>query len=262
MKKNKKKILIILIMILVILLCVGILIFYKSKQNNNANNNTSNDISPNVIQDYLNTKNNSVMYKNEASLEDLKKEYKITGDDDLYFVETESDGRKVINVKPSINYKVAFSGMINGKSPNIQEIDKTYETQAPTENGIWINTNDREKIVNYLNNNSKLKAEYEVDQEGYLKITKTEDLSSTDEVIRKIIEGNKQYVLSISSKCYMVDVVTGEIVENRYNDLEEYQTYEYFQDGDKIIIFISENLENRMTNDEIFDSLIELAKQL
>ena len=60
----------------------------------------------------------------------------------------------------------------------------------------------------------------------------------------------------------MVDVVTGEIVENRYNDLEEYQTYEYFQDGDKIIIFISENLENRMTNDEIFDSLIELAKQL
>ena len=262
MKKNKKKILIVSIIILAILLCVGILTFYKSRQNNKENNNTSNEISQNVIQDYLNTKNNSVMYKNEASLEDLKKEYKITGEDDLYCVETESDGRKVINVKPNINYKVAFSGMINGKSPNIQEIDKTYETQAPTENGIWINTNDREKIVNYLNSNNELKAKYEINQEGYLKATQTDKLSKEDEVIKKIIDGNKQYILSISSKYYMVDVVNGKIVVNRYNDLEEYQTYEYIQYENKIIIFISENLENKLTSNEIFDSIIELVNQL
>ena len=260
MKKNKKIIIAITIIIIVIIL--GIALYINSKQTNKEQNTEVNGISENVIQDYLNTKENSVMYKDDATLEELKKEYKITGDDDLYCIETESDGRKVINVKPEIDYKVAFCGMINEKMPELKDINEVYEAKAPTKNGIWINIKDREKIVNYLNNNSKLKAEYEVDQEGYLKITKTEDLSSTDEVIRKIIEGNKQYVLSISSKCYMVDVVTGEIVENRYNDLEEYQTYEYFQDGDKIIIFISENLENRMTNDEIFDSLIELAKQL
>lgn len=260
MKKNKKIIIAITIIIIVIIL--GIALYLNSKQTNKEQNTEVNEISENVIQDYLNTKENSVMYKDDATLGELKEEYKITGEDDLYCIGTESDGRKVINVKPDIDYKVAFCGMINKEMPNLKDINKIYEEKAPTKNGIWININDREKIVNYLNNNSKLKAEYEVDQEGYLKITKTEDLSSTDEVIRKIIEGNKQYVLSISSKCYMVDVVTGEIVENRYNDLEEYQTYEYFQDGDKIIIFISENLENRMTNDEIFDSLIELAKQL
>ena len=262
MKINKKIILIIIIAIILVISCVVLLLYYKSKKSNKEENAEVNEISENVIQDYLNTKENSVMYKDNATLEELKEEYKITGEDELYFIETESDGRKVINVKPDIDYKVAFCGMVNGEMPNLKDINKIYNFFFFLKNGIWININDREKIVNYLNNNSKLKAEYEVDQEGYLKITKTEDLSSTDEVIRKIIEGNKQYVLSISSKCYMVDVVTGKIVENRYNDLEEYQTYEYFQDGDKIIIFISENLENRMTNDEIFDSLIELAKQL
>ena len=260
MKKNKKIIIAITIIIIVIIL--GIALYLNSKQTNKEQNTEVNGISENVIQDYLNTKENSVMYKDDATLEELKKEYKITGDDDLYCIETESDGRKVINVKPEIDYKVAFCGMINEKMPELKDINEVYEAKAPTKNGIWINIKDREKIVNYLNNNNKLKAEYEVDQEGYLKITNTEDLSSTDEVIRKIIDGNKQYVLSISSKCYMIDAVTGKIVENRYNDLEEYQTYEYFQYGDKIIIFISENLENKITNKEIFDSLIELAKQL
>ena len=260
MKKNKKIIIAITIIIIVIIL--GIALYLNSKQTNKEQNTEVNGISENVIQDYLNTKENSVMYKDDATLEELKKEYKITGDDDLYCIETESDGRKVINVKPEIDYKVAFCGMINEKMPELKDINEVYEAKAPTKNGIWINIKDREKIVNYLNNNNKLKAEYEVDQEGYLKITNTEDLSSTDEVIRKIIDGNKQYVLSISSKCYMIDAVTGKIVENRYNDLEEYQTYEYFQYGDKIIIFISENLENKITNEEIFDSLIELAKQL
>lgn len=258
MKINKKNILIIVAIILVTA-CIILLFYYKLKQNSNEDNEVE-PISESVIQDYLNTKDNSIMYNNEASLEELKEEYKITGENDLYCIETESDGRKVINVKPSINYKVAFCGMMNGKTPDLKEINEIYEIKAPTQNGIWINSGDREKIVTYLNNNGKLKAKYEVDQEGYLKIVKAENLSSTDEMIRNIIDGNKQYILSISSKCYMVDVVTGTIVENRYNDLEEYQTYEYFQDGDKMIIFISENLENKITNDEIFDSLVELVK--
>lgn len=258
MKINKKNILIIVAIILVTA-CIILLFYYKLKQNSNEDNEVE-PISESVIQDYLNTKDNSIMYNNEASLEELKEEYKITGENDLYCIETESDGRKVINVKPSINYKVAFCGMMNGKTPDLKEINEIYETKAPTQKGIWINSDDREEIVTYLNNNGKLKAKYEVDQEGYLKIVKAENLSSTDEMIRNIIDGNKQYILSISSKCYMVDVVTGTIVENRYNDLEEYQTYEYFQDGDKMIIFISENLENKITNDEIFDSLVELVK--
>lgn len=259
MKINNKIILIILSIILVVT-AITIVIYGKSKQNSIEKENEVNQISEDVIQDYLDTKNNSPMYKEEATLEELKNEYKITGEDYLYYIETESDGRKVINVKPNINYKVAFSGMINEKIPNLNEIDEIYEAKAPTQNGIWINSADREKIVTYLNNNEQLKAEYEVDSEGYLRIVKTENLSSTDEIIKNIINDDKQYILSISSKYYMVDVVTGKIVENRYNDLEEYQTYEYCQYENKMIIFISENLENRLTNDEIFTSLIELVK--
>ena len=56
----------------------------------------------------------------------------------------------------------------------------------------------------------------------------------------------------------MVDALTGNIVDNPYNELEKYQTYEYFKDENKMITFITENKENAMTNNEIFNSIIDL----
>lgn len=56
----------------------------------------------------------------------------------------------------------------------------------------------------------------------------------------------------------MIDVVTGKIIEYRFNDLEPYQTYEYFEDNNKMIIFLSENKEKKLTEDEIFNSIIRL----
>ncbi len=217
-------------------------------------------ISQSVEEDYANMKKNSVMYQEEATINDLKEEYKITGDNDLYTIEIESDGRRVLTVKPSINYEVAFCGMIKGQTPNFEEIDEIYAKNSPTKNGIWINEKDRERIVNYLNQNDELKSQYGVTKEGYLTISDETNLSEKDNKIKQLIEGDKQYIISIASKCYMVDPVTGKIIENRYNDLEEYQTYEYFEDDKKTILFISENTEKKLTNDEIFQSLIDLIK--
>ena len=240
-----------------------LLMYMKPKQSNNEEKNDEEKVVKTIEdaeQEYINTKSNSVMYKENSTLEQLKEEYKITGDNDLYQVETESDGRKVVNVKPLINYKVAFAGMIKNTMPNFKEIDEIYEKNHPTQKGIWINSKDREKIGRYLKNNSKLKAKYKINEEGYLKIEEISNLSNIDEAIKNLINGDKLYILNISSNCYMLDVVTGEIVENRYNDLEEKQTYEYFETEDKMIIFISENAESKLTSDEIFDSLIELLK--
>ena len=40
--------------------------------------------------------------------------------------------------------------------------------------------------------------------------------------------------------------------------MDEYQTYQYFEDGDKKIIFITENQNNHLTVKEIIESVIEL----
>ena len=182
----------------------------------------------------------------------------MTGESEIYKVETECDGRKVINVKPSVNFKVAFAGMIKNSKPNFQELDSIFEANAPTQKGIWIKKQDREKILTYINNNENLNCNYEINNEGYLQIVPSKNMSTNDQNIEKLINGDKQYIFCISSVCYMVDAVTGEIVDNPYNELEQYQTYEYFKDEERMIIFITENKENKMTQNEIFESLLEL----
>lgn len=147
--------------------------------------------------------------------------------------------------------------MITGNAPTLNEIDSIFEKNAPTKNGIWIIEKDRNKILNYLNNNDKLDCKYKI-EDGYLKISDDAKSSSLDKKIRKIIDGNKQIILDISSVYYMVDTVTGDIVDNPYNELSKSQTYEYVQDENKMIIFVTENAEKVLTENDIFDSIINL----
>ena len=147
--------------------------------------------------------------------------------------------------------------MITGNAPTLNEIDSIFEKNAPTKNGICIIEKDRNKILNYLNNNDKLDFKYKI-EDGYLKISDDANSSSLDKKIRKIIDGNKQIILDISSVYYMVDTVTGDIVDNPYNELSKSQTYEYVQDENKMIIFVTENAEKILTENDIFDSIINL----
>ena len=60
------------------------------------------------------------------------------------------------------------------------------------------------------------------------------------------------------SVCYIVDNLTGEIWDYNFENMDKYQTYEYFEDNDKMIIFITENTNNLLSNSDIFNSIIEL----
>lgn len=134
--KDYKKDIIILIIVLIL-----VLIFVINQTNNNKNQENDKQNNYNVIdnyktteeieKNYLNNKDNSVIYQDSSTIEQLKEEYKIEGDTSLYQVETENDGRKVINVKTSLNFKVAFAGMLNDKMPNLQEIDSIYDEKYP-----------------------------------------------------------------------------------------------------------------------------------
>lgn len=243
----KKKYIIFTIIVIILFIIFTVLGIKKSKYNK---------MNENVQNMYNQMKDDSVMYNENSSLEDLKKEYSITGEDSLYEVQTEYDGRKALIVKADINFKVAFAGLIKKEQPVYSEIDKIFENNYPLNNGIWIEESSRAKIQKFLNEN--LNSKYEIDGEGYLKIIEKNQQSENDIYLEKLIKGNKKYILNISSICYMVDAVTGNIIENPYDDFGEYQTYEYFSMEDNMIIFITENSANKLTEKEIFESVLEL----
>ena len=250
MKSTKK--IIICICIIVLLVALAIIGFFISKTWNNQEKSNINEIDE--------FKSNSIMYDENANLQELKKEYKITGPDELYEIQTEYDGRKAVVIKPEINYKVAFAGLIKNDKPNFEQTDTIYNTNYPQENGIWIDKDNRNTIIEYLNNTELLNNEYLINENGFLQVNVTEKETEMDKVIEKEINSNQLTIISISGTCYMVDPVTGEIVRNPYEDLDNIQTYEYFENENDKIIFITENINKKLTNDEIFKSIIELVK--
>lgn len=254
-KINKKKV-ILIVSIVVILIAIPIFckLYHKEETNNEIITNQE------TSKEYEEMKNNSTMYNEDATLEDLKDEYKITGSDDIYEVNTENDGRKVINVKASMNYKVAFCGIIKESKPNFEELDSVFEKNSPNKSGIWIKKSDYSNILSYLNSSKYLKSKYEINEEGYLQSSKNNSQTEYDKLLEKLMNGDKQYILNISSIYYMIDKMTGEIIDNPYNELDGYQTYDYCKDDDKTIIFISENKDKKLTDDEIFISIMELLE--
>lgn len=240
----KKKIIIISILLIIV---VGIIIgvFARKKKNNKD------------IINYDELKQNSEMYNESATLEDLKKEYGATGDENLYDIETEYDGRKVLAIKASENFKVAFAGLVENRKITLDEATKIFDDEYPTNSGIWVEEKSREKILNYLNNN--LNSKYEIDKNGYLTISSKKN-SDYDNKIEKIINSNKQYIIGINSKKYYIDAISGEILDNPFEEFDKYQTYAYCQDDDKIVICITENTSKKLSNKEIFDSVVSLME--
>lgn len=252
---NKK--IVILISIVVI---IFIIIIYQFNSKESNKNNLENSTEQETSKEYQKMIDNSTMYDKNSTLEDLKEEYKIIGDNEIYEVEIEKDGRKVIDVKADIGYKVAFCGMIKEEKPKFEELDSIYELNRLQESGVWINKSDRTKILSYLNSSEYLKSKYKIDEEGYLQVLQINAQTEYDKKIESLINSKKQYLISISSTYYMVDTVTGQIVDNPYNELDEYQTYDYRKDEDKTIIFISENKNMKLNTNEIFLSIIDLLE--
>lgn len=246
--KKKEKMLLVVILIIVSVFLI-LLINTKLKVKEERNQNHFEQYGEKVDK-------NQVAYKENTNVEELKNEVGATGNADIYEIEKEYDGRNIITVKPSIKYKVAFAGMIKKSKPNMNELDNILNQKLPKKNGIWIEEKSREKILELFNN--KVNSKYTIDNEGYLKIESKNNQNDNGNKIEKIINGDKQYILDISSICYIVDDVTGEILDYNFENMDKYQTYEYFEDNDKIIVFITQNKAGLLTDDEIFDSIIKL----
>lgn len=244
--KNNKKLIAIIIIFLIILIIVFALLQHKKDKYNQIETNIFEEVDKNQIS-----------YQENVTVDELKNEIGATGNTDIYEIQQEYDGRNIITVKANMKYKVAFAGMIKKSTPIMSELNEILNKNLPKEKGIWIEKHSRDKIIEIFNND-KVNSRYFIDDNGYLKIKDKNNQNEIDKKLEKIINGNKQYILNISSVCYIVDEITGEILDYNFENMDQYQTYEYFEDNDKMIIFITQNKANLLTNIDIFNSIIEL----
>ena len=245
--KNKK--VIILVVLLIMFVAILVLLFNKRIQKDNNQNN---------FEKYgEQVDKNQIEYQPDVTVEEIKNEIGATGNTDIYEVEQEYDGRNILAIKPSIKYKVAFAGMIKNAKPSMSELDNIIEEKLPHKTWIWVEEKSRDKILEIFNDGD-VNSKYLIDDDGYLKIDRKNNQNDNDKKIEKIIKGKKQYILDISSVCYIVDDITGEILDYNFENMDKYQTYEYFEDKDKYIVFVTENSNNVLTNLEIFKSIINL----
>lgn len=243
---KKEKMILISIVLILTMLVISLSVCFILKNAKYKENN------------YNKTSNINDIIENEM-VEKLKSETGADGDSEIYEVQTEYDGRKVLAIKANIQYKVAFAGMIKGSKPLYSELDEIIDKNIPKNMGIWVEHKSREKIEKILNENSYLSSKYYIDENGYIKIKDDKIQNDMDKELKKLINGNKQYIIDISSVCYIVDSITGEILDYNFEKMDKYQTYQYFQDEELMVIFINENTSKQLTIDEIFESVLNLV---
>ncbi len=249
---NKKKILVI-VLIFILILVIGIIVITnnlnKEKEGNTNNTNTANLEVTDVEID-----KNQVDYNNNATVNELKDFTGASGDTELYEVTTEYDGRQVLKIKDNKQYDVAIAGIIKQEKPEFSEIEE-LKKNAPKKPGIWVSEKSRTNFLNLLNNQTNSK--YKFNEEGYLEIEDKSSQNNIDKKLESLISGSKLFAIDISGTDYTIDSVTGEIVENPFEQLDPYQAFDYVANDNSYIIIVTTNKEKSLSNKEILNSIIE-----
>lgn len=185
----------------------------------------------------------------------LKKELGFVGVEDLYFVGEEYDGRKVLSIKPEISFQVALAAILKQETPTYSKLTSLLENE-PKGTGIWIEPNSQEKCMQIIN--QVVGDFYTINEEGYL-INKEGEKKGNyyTKKIDQIIQGDKTYIIAFRSTCFVIDIVSGEITENFFEQMDPYQVYEYFQNEKKQLFIITTNQENKITSQEIIEAVLE-----
>lgn len=244
MKKN------ILIVLLLVIVVIAVVLVFNFKDDKNDQNILQNDIQNNLTNDDF---VNRMVSTDANEIEEIKNELNATGQTDIYQIEEEYDGRRIIQVKPDVQYQVALAGIIKNGIPAEDEINTLLE-QAPTNSGMWISESSREKFMNLLNNNNIV--DFEITNEGYLKCNKQGNLTEQEEKLKNMAESNKLYVIDMSGKTYQRDYISGEIIEYPFEEMDPYQVIEPYEVEDSIILGVTSNNDNYLSNEEILEAII------
>ena len=139
----KKNILIVLLLAIVVVIVIGLI--FNNKKENSDQNILQNEIKSDEFM-------NRIVSTDSNEINAIKNEINATGQTDIYQIEEEYDGRKIIQVKPDVQYQVALAGIIKNGIPAEDEINTILE-QAPNSSGMWISESSREKFMELLNSN-------------------------------------------------------------------------------------------------------------
>lgn len=237
----KKKLIILLFLICII--SVTIFIFFKLDSNNtdNSNKENNNDISNNV-----------------EIIESIQKDINSTANTDLFEVVTEYDGKNSIRIKPDIQFNTVLAGIIKKDLPKEDEIDSLIKN-APNKSGIWINDNSRDSFINLLKSNNIYC--FEIDEKGFLRKNNNNNNSLLNKVekIDEMINSEKLYMIDMSGKCYIRDDVSGEILEYPFEEMDPYQIAEPYYNDNVIILNLTSNKNNYLSDEEILDGILSFS---
>lgn len=242
MKKN-----IFIVLLLVIVVVIAIVLIFNNKEENSDQNILQNEIQSDEFA-------NRMVSTDANEINAIKNEINATGETDIYQIEEEYDGRRIIQVKPDIQYQVALAGIIKNGIPSDDEINTLLE-QAPTSSGMWISESSREKFMELLNSNNIV--DFEITNEGYLKCNKQENLTEQEEKLKNMAESNKLYVIDMSGKTYQRDYISGEVIEYPFEEMDPYQVIEPYEIDDSIILGVTSNNDNYLSNEEILNTILE-----
>ncbi len=256
MKFNKKILIPIIILLVIIVIAVIFYINTRNKDNDSETDNNQVTTQDNAVEEQENigeqdeVENTNSEEENER-INSVKAQYGFTGDNSLY---TESNNE--LSIKPSIAYRTGLIGSIEQRMPTYAEINNTKVNGEPTGTGIWISPASRETFLNCINS---VENSFEIDENGYLKI-KSGANSTYAQKINEIKQQSLLVIVDMTGIDYIVDVVTGDIFKNEFEAMDPYQVYEYvdYEEANKSIIFLNSNQMNRLTNQEIIDTMMQV----
>ena len=245
MKKRKY----IIIGVITLIIIVGLIIFFATRSSDEVFNNSKQE---NVANISNNTEDDVITEEEIKEVENIKNEINATGDTDIYQVEEEYDGRKILQVKPEVQFDVDLAGIIKASIPQEDEITELLG-KAPSNNGIWISEQSRESFSNLLRNNNI--DNFAISKEGYLQINNNAENSDTINKLINMINSDKLYIINMTGIAYERDYISGEIVEYPFEDMDPYQVLEPYQKENKVILEITTNKIKKLSESEILDTI-------
>ena len=193
----------------------------------------------------------SDLEKIEKALESIKNEINSTADSNIYYVTEETDGRKILQIKPKVQFQVDLAGIMKNSKPEEKEIE-SLNKKAPNKAGIWISEQSRDKFIDLLNKNNI--DNLSIKKDGYLKVDKTSE-NEIAKNLEKMIKSDKLYIINITGVAYERDYISGEIVEYPFEDMDPEQVVEFYENGNKKILEITTNKKQELLDKEILEEI-------
>ena len=225
-----------------------IILLGNIQEQNNENLNLENESVPTEK-----IEENKTVEGSTEELENMKKEIKAKGNDDIYYVDEEKDGRKILQIKENVQYEVDLAGIIKNALPKEEELNNLLE-KAPKYSGIWISKQSRESFSKLLKNNGI--TNFSIDDDGYLKIEDNENGLYSNE-LRKMQKSNKLYIINMTGVAYERDYISGEITEYPFEDMDPTQELESYKNDNALILEVTSNKNKKLTNKEILKSIVQ-----